>query len=155
MPEYDSNELPHDDLPNSPVESYDYSLFPQEDHASEPPALPRMLTAIPLDSLSVHSTLSSEFVRLNHVFESKSASPSPFSGGGVRTIATELRHKSKVITAVLVTPRQRTASLSPSASFRAPSPVAAGSDVHTGSGSAVIPSHGETQALILDALNNV
>lgn len=90
-----------------------------------------------------------DFVRLNHIFGTKSELS--YGPSDIRTMASEVRYKSKVITTILVTSRsktQRTLGL-PSQAYQGsrtqPIPI----------GAPQIPSISETQSLLLDALNNV
>lgn len=139
--EFDDTDSSNDDIARSPAESYDYSILPQEDHSTEPPTLPRMLTSVPLDRYARPNAPSPDFVRLNHIFEVKS--DTVYGPGEVRTIATETRYKSKIITSILIARKTKHPSF-PSQSIH-----------HSrGSSSGTIP-HGESQTLIMDALNNV
>lgn len=142
MLEYDSDPPLHtDDLARSPMDSYNFSIFPQEDHTTEPPALPRMLTAARLDRIPNGSVSGTDFVRLNHVFETNS---DPVYGRDVvATLAAETRYKSKVVTTILIAAKR-------GAQFAPTQHNATSSTMHTR-----VPPLGESQSLILDALNNV
>lgn len=148
--EFDESDLSHDDLVGSPAESYDYSILPQEDHATEPPTLPRMLTSVPLDRYARPNAPTPDFVRLNHIFETNSAGA--YGSDEVRTMATETRYKSKVVTTILIANKS---SLS-----HPPNQYSTHHHHHhhqsrDAASPGAIPSHGESQSLIMDALNNV
>lgn len=139
-PEFDSNAGPHESEAGSPMASYDFSMLPQEDHATEPPTLPRMLISVPLDRFSRPSAMTTDFVRLGHIFETDCSTI--YDDNQVRTMATEVRHKSKLITTILVMPRTK--------------PSLNTSFVHNRSSAhGAVSSAGESHSLILDALNNV
>lgn len=151
--EYDSNVLPFSDTyPNSPVESYDYSILPQEDHTTEPPTLPNLLASAPLDTLTDKRCNGTDFVRYNHIF---SIRPDvPHRPSEIRTMASELRYKSKVITTILITAKNKAHSpIGLPTPFR-PNRTHPISFPQQHDRSTVRPM-GETQSLILDALNNV
>lgn len=140
--EFDDTDSSNDDVARSPAESYDYSILPQEDHATEPPTLPRMLSSVPLDQYARPNAATPDFVRLNHIFEAKS--DAVYGPGEVRTIATEMRYKTKMITTILI-------------ARKAKHPSYASQAIHhsRSSSSGAIPPHGESQTLIMDAFNNV
>lgn len=102
VPEYDSNVQPYPDkIPNSPVESYDFSILPQEDHTTEPPMLPRLLASAPLDRVTDKACHGADFVRFNHMFSTNS--DSVYGPQDLYTLASETRYKNKVITTILIT----------------------------------------------------
>lgn len=151
MPEYDSNDpLVPEALASSPIETYDFSMIPQEDHSSEPPMLPRLLASAPMDypGLAANGTT---FVRLNHIFGTKTDQRYGSRNRDLRTMASEVRYRSTVITTILVTPRSKS---------MIPMDFQQGefADDRTHSvpmDEPSIPSLGESQSLLLDALNNV
>lgn len=102
--EFDSNDLPHEET-IAPDDNYDFSILPQEDHATEPPNLPRMLSSAPLDRYARPNAPTPDFVRLNHVFETDTSAV--YGPNQMRTVATELRYKSKIITTVLLTTKSK------------------------------------------------
>lgn len=150
LPEYDSNDpLDTETQARSPVESYDYSTLPEEDHTTEPPSLPRILASAPIDRRS-HSFMSgTDFVRLNHMFLIDS--DSTYGPGQTRSLATEQRFKEKIITTILVTTKGRVSHHE-----------GMSQQSYTGRRSQPIPIQeapmqpmSESQSLLLDALNNV
>lgn len=154
VPEYDSNVQAYpDNLPDSPIESYDYSIIPQEDQNTEPPALPRLLSSAPVDRFNICTRTGTDFVRFNHVFGT--SADAAYGGNEIRTMATESRYKTKIITTILITARSKVGSvplgmsIPPRPNRTHPQPM--GDHQDTGS----IQPMGESQSLILDALNNV
>lgn len=151
LPEYDSTDpLNDEDLAGSPVESYDFSLISQEDQTTEPPTMPRLLATAPIDRKSGSYICGTDFVRLNHVFATKS--DLSFNANDVRTLATEHRFKAKVITTILVTMKRKAETYSALPGQRA---YATSQAQPIPTGEAPTQSLGESQSLILDALNNV
>lgn len=148
VPEYDSNVQAYPEaVPNSPVESYDFSILPQEDHTTEPPTLPRLLASAPLDRVTDEACTGTDFVRFNHVFATNS--DAVYGPHEVRTLASEARYKNKVITTILMTTKSKTQeslAVPIQQQFRPnrTQPIPIGNQ-----------SMGESQSLILDALNNV
>ena len=107
VPEYDANEPLIGDLEaRSPVDSYNFTILPKEDHTTEPPTLPRLLHSRPFNSVSP-SMSGTDFVKLNHIFSTR-GDPTNSDNNNVRTLATEARYKSKVVTTVLVTTIKKT-----------------------------------------------
>lgn len=154
VPEYDSNMQLHiENLSTSPAESYNFSIFPQEDRTTEPPAMPRLLAGAPLDSLTDSATGGADFVRFNHMFATNC--DAIYGSNQIRTMASETRYKSKVITTILITSKikvhaqhgQKWQALRPNRT----EPILIGS--HTREGT--MQEMAESQSLILDALNNV
>lgn len=151
-PEYNCDEplMPISEA-SSPRESYDYSTLPQEDHATEPPTLPRLLASAPLNKSLSSGGGGTDFVRLNHIFETNS--DVVYGANEVRTIACEIRYKSKIITTVLVMSKRKVVAqglLSEQQAFEN-NTGQANSGMTTPAGLSL----GESQSLILDALNNV
>lgn len=148
VPEYDSNVQPYPEaVPNSPVESYDFSILPQEDHTTEPPMLPRLLASAPLDRVADEACHGTDFVRFNHMFSTNS--DGTYGPHEVGTLASETRYKSKVITTILVTSTNK-AQDQLAVPIQQPyrpnrtQPISIGNQPM-----------GESQSLIMDALNNV
>lgn len=154
VPEYDSNVQAYpDNVPDSPIESYDYSIIPQEDQNTEPPTLPRLLSTAPLDRFAVCCRTGTDFVRINHVYGT--SADSAYGSNEIRTMATESRYKNKIITTILVASRNKVSTvplglpIAPRPNRTHPLPMGDLQD-----GGAIQPM-GESQSLILDALNNV
>lgn len=155
VPEYDSNTPLHSDLlSTSPIESYDFSLLPQEDHTTEPPTLPRLLSRVPFDQMSSEPCEGVNFVRLNHMYSAKS--DRVYGCDEVRTLATETRYKAKVVTTILIAAKNTVAS---SMNLNAARPYGHKTVQRLSTSqstlSSVPPKNDESRSLILDALNNV
>ena len=150
MPEYDTNEpIISEEIASSPLSSYDYSMLPQEDHTTEPPMLPKLLSRAPFDRRA-RGCDGTDFVRLNHMFNTKSGQPFGARDRELRTLASEVRYKSKVITTILVTSKSKVLNM-----VDLPAQISQAADDSDRMDDQRNMSLGESRSLLLDALNNV
>ncbi|CAN8072958.1 unnamed protein product [Agarophyton chilense] len=148
-PEYDSNEpLNVDELSRSPMESYNYTILEEEDHTTEAPSLPRILSSAPIDRRPRAHLSGTDFVRLNHLYLIHGECS--YGPGQTRTMATERRFKDKVITTVLLTTSGR---FVPDSMSEQPYGGVRSQPIPIPNASAEVMS--ESHSLLLDALNNV
>lgn len=113
-PEYDVNEDAEKAAPQSPPDSYDFTIMPREDALGEPPLLPTLLHMSSADLLSERIPPTSAYVCVDHLFSSKLIYDSRTAAEGCNffnlhgppqeyaTITHTRRYKTKLITTIMV-----------------------------------------------------